>query len=413
MSPTALATQLGTIIQEAKCEGLSASVMIADELVRIFVVVPPKNCGHIEDYRAAAEIRFETLYGESTNGWHIEADWHVQHPFIACAVPQSLSTALRQVATEQRLTLTTLLPHFIATWNRWHRQLISSSWFGFVHDQHITVGLIDQQRPCGVRTIPLPDNAWTDTQWLADHVNCEALCLNVAAPTSLQLCGDLPPQWASSTIGSLQCLRLDTPTKIRSRSLLQSLRMTSIKPLRTDFAPHSVKRSVLLTQPMTWLVGAIGVLVCAGAAASAFHLIKQTQIYSTDVATIQAKHSAQQKHQSPPKVWAIPDAQAIAITSAIEQLNLPWRDVLDAIESATPANVALLSIEPDARHHVVKGMAEVKTSYEMLAYLEMLKKQEFFGRVVLTKHEINTQDTNKPYRFQFEAQWVQDRQAAK
>ena len=51
-------------------------------------------------------------------------------------------------------------------------------------------------------------------------------------------------------------------------------------------------------------------------------------------------------------------------------------------------------------------MAEAKTSDDMIAYIEQLKKQEFFTAVLLTKHEINEQDPNKPWRFQFEAQWV-------
>ena len=178
-----------------------------------------------------------------------------------------------------------------------------------------------------------------------------------------------------------------------------------MKQIYVDFAPRSVKRSVLLTQPLAWLFAGIGLLLCASAAISAFSMMKQHAL-SADAQRIQARQAEGIKHQSIQSTWTISDLQTNAVNSAIAQLNLPWRDLLDAIETATPANIALLSIEPDSKKQTIKGMAEAKTSQEMISYIERLKKQEFFGAVVLTKHEINEQDANKPYRFQFEAQWT-------
>jgi hypothetical protein len=207
------------------CEGLPAEIIVADEWVRMFMVTPPKNCSRIEDCRAAANMRFQSLYGEGVSDWHLEADWDPQYPFLACALPQPLRSALLQVATEHRLTLTSVLPHFIATWNRWHRQLTATSWFGMVHDNTLTLGIVDQQRLCGVRTVSMPDHAWNDPQWLPDYVQREALRLNVSTITSLQLGGAVPGQWATKTIGTLECTRLDgdaqTPSQAsRSASLI-------------------------------------------------------------------------------------------------------------------------------------------------------------------------------------------------
>ena len=42
-------------------------------------------------------------------------------------------------------------------------------------------------------------------------------------------------------------------------------------------------------------------------------------------------------------------AQAAAVNGAILQLNLPWRDLQDALAAATPASIALLALEPDAQ----------------------------------------------------------------
>jgi hypothetical protein len=42
----------------------------------------------------------------------------------------------------------------------------------------------------------------------------------------------------------------------------------------------------------------------------------------------------------------------------------------------------------------------------MVGYVEELKQQELFSSVMLTRHEINEQDPNRPLRFQLEAVWV-------
>jgi Tfp pilus assembly protein PilN len=408
-----LTSKLGKLIKDANCNALRTSVTVADDLVRLFIVTPPRHCGHIDDCRAAADLRFQTLYGDAVHDWQIDADWDAQQPFLACALPRSLRSALLQVAAEYRLVLTRVIPQFIARWNEWHRRLPPTSWFGFIQDNHLTLGIIDQQRLAGVRILALPDNASNDVQWLSDHVSCEALRLNLPAPTSLQLCGDIAEQWIDQTTGTLRCFRLDANNPSLSKRLspisINGKKRSKVMPsLHTDFAPNSFKRSLSQMSPTVWLLSIVGLLLCAAAGINAFSSIQQQHKLAAAIQQIETKQTERMLHQIPQKDWAIPDTQAAAVTNAIEQLNLPWRDVWDAIEAATPPGVALLSIEPDAKKQIVKGMAEAKTGYEMLAYIEQLKKQEFLGRVVLTKHEINEQDMNKPYRFQFEAQWVSE-----
>jgi Tfp pilus assembly protein PilN len=177
-----------------------------------------------------------------------------------------------------------------------------------------------------------------------------------------------------------------------------------MKPVFIDFAPQTIKRSVLMTQPLSWMFATLGLLLCGSAAVSMIYINQQNAI-NADAHRIQEQKTEGLKH-SVKSTWSIADTQAVSVNNAIAQLNLPWRDLLDAIEAATPANIALLSIEPDSRKHFIKGMAEAKTSHEMIAYIEKLKKENFFTAVILTKHEINDQDVNKPYRFQFEAQWT-------
>lgn len=178
-----------------------------------------------------------------------------------------------------------------------------------------------------------------------------------------------------------------------------------MKPIRIDFAPRSWLRAVARTHPMTWLLGGIGLVLCANVALRAWTATERYRVRETTLVRMQAQLADHIAHQPRTKPTAIPVSQAAAVNRAIAQLNLPWRDVWNAVEAATPATVALLTLEPDAGKQTVRGSAEAKTSDAMIAYVEQLKQQSCFDTVVLTKHEINEQDPNKPIRFQFEAHW--------
>lgn len=179
-----------------------------------------------------------------------------------------------------------------------------------------------------------------------------------------------------------------------------------MKPIRIDFAPHSFQRTVKRTRPAAWLFGCIGLIACTGAMLTAVELAGRHDAVRADLQQLEAQLAKRTALKREPKKFVLPEVQENAVNSTIAQLNLPWRDVLDAIEAATPGNIALLAIDPDAKKHLLKGTAEAKTSDGMIAYVEQLKQQSFFVSVVLTRHETNEQDPNRPLRFQFEAQWV-------
>jgi len=94
-----------------------------------------------------------------------------------------------------------------------------------------------------------------------------------------------------------------------------------------------------------------------------------------------------------------------AKNSAIQKLNVPWRDLLNAVERATPKNIALLSLDPDASNSMLVVVGEAGNPDSMLNYVNRLKEQDFFSDVRLVMHEINQQDPFAPYRFQIEAHW--------
>ncbi|CDG84580.1 putative uncharacterized protein [Janthinobacterium agaricidamnosum NBRC 102515 = DSM 9628] len=155
-----------------------------------------------------------------------------------------------------------------------------------------------------------------------------------------------------------------------------------------------------------WAGAVLGLLLCGGAALAGCQVFEQRQ---QRLAAIE-RAAQRQAIQSQPKQAAksavqIPEAQAVFVNAAVLQLNLPWRDLQEAVAAATPPAVALLALEPDARKRVLKISAEARNSDDMIAYIQQLKEQELFSGVQLVRHEISQLDPNRPIRFQVEAGW--------
>ena len=182
--------------------------------------------------------------------------------------------------------------------------------------------------------------------------------------------------------------------------------MSKLKSMRIDFAPRSARRTLHHLPLLAVAAGLAGLLLCMGAALGGYQLIEQQRARAHQLNHLRKRQAALSAAPVAVAVTAIPEAQAAFVNGAILQLNLPWRELQDAVAAATPRNVALLVLEPDARKHLLKITAEAKNSDDMITYIEELKQQELFTGVLLTRHEINEQDPNRPLRFQLEAQWV-------
>ncbi|MBC7455387.1 MAG: hypothetical protein H7335_17170 [Massilia sp.] len=153
------------------------SVVLADDLVRLWHVTPPRLGARLADLEAAAEQRFELLYGDAAANWCVRAAWDPVRPFLAAALPRTLLGAIEHGAAQRNLALVEIVPHFVAALNRHHAALRPDAWFGLVHDQVLTLGAMDVTRNgagiAAVRAAALPDGA--DAAWLAEHVAREAL----------------------------------------------------------------------------------------------------------------------------------------------------------------------------------------------------------------------------------------------
>jgi len=80
------------------------------------------------------------------------------------------------------------------------------------------------------------------------------------------------------------------------------------------------------------------------------------------------------------------------------RLNVPWSDVLDAIERSTTQRVALLTLEPDARTGNVALTAEARSLDDLLNYAEALGQDAAVASVRMGQHDLRAQEPGQPVR---------------
>jgi len=132
-APDALANGLRALLQESDIRGWPLSVVLADDLVRLWQVPPPQGASRMSDLRAAAALRYQALFGAAPTEWRISADWDAARPFLAAAAPEALLALLETLAVEARFHLVEVAPQFVAALNGWRRARRRGAWFGLVH----------------------------------------------------------------------------------------------------------------------------------------------------------------------------------------------------------------------------------------------------------------------------------------
>jgi hypothetical protein len=172
-----------------------------------------------------------------------------------------------------------------------------------------------------------------------------------------------------------------------------------------DFAPASWSRLIEETGPAARLAALAGLLLCAVAAWQAHRTLAALDEADGEIAGVQSEFDQRVRQKHPAADTGITEEQALVVNAAIRQLNLPWRDVLDAVEAGTPPSLELLSLEPDAKRSVIRIEAEAADSEHMLEAVESLKGQPFLAGVFLTRHAVEETDPHRPLRLQIEAAW--------
>lgn len=178
-----------------------------------------------------------------------------------------------------------------------------------------------------------------------------------------------------------------------------------MRSIRIEFAPDSIAKRLHYISFSTLLLAMFTLILLCGLVWRGQQLMQIRMHAAEKVQALKADIERVEKRQAKAPVVKLAQEQVVAVNQAIAKLNLPWTDVFDALEKASSDKVALLQVTPNSQKASLKAIAETKNGDDMIAYIEVLKQQKLFTTVLLEKHEINEQDPNKPYRFQFEVQW--------
>ncbi|EHP44247.1 hypothetical protein OR16_04697 [Cupriavidus basilensis OR16] len=373
------------------------SVVLADPLVRLFLVTPPSNLTRFEDLRCAAAIRFERLYEAHASDWHVAAAWTSEAPFPACAVPLAVLGVLARFAAARKLRFGKIVPAAFEHPRADHPlQGQETSWLLSRCGTHVTMAVRTRDRLQAIRALTWPEEAWRSWDSLHDGLSREAMRLDCALPKFLIGTGDIPAEFFANPHpnGAIHLLKVHPakPVGIR-RYPWPALDLRPGPKIRAGWTPASL------------VVCGCALAITAYAAAQSVLLATRISELQKEVAHAGMRLAARERPVDSVPVTAVKGEQVAAVNSAVRQLNLPWQRILQAIEAATPKEIALLALEPEAKRTALKGTAEAPTADGMLSYITQLKTQRTFHNVLLTRHEVNDQDPMKPFRFQFEVYW--------
>jgi hypothetical protein len=99
-------------------------------------------------------------------------------------------------------------------------------------------------------------------------------------------------------------------------------------------------------------------------------------------------------------------AEEIALArETVQRLSTPWSNLFGAIEAAASDQVALASIEPDAKAGTVVIAGDSKDYLAALTYVLNLSQAGTLSKVQLVRHEVRQNEPNKPVGFSISAAW--------
>lgn len=395
-SSDAVAAAFNSISEDALPRGSSLSLTLAGTFARLFLATPPPNATRLEDLRASATLRFTTLYGTAPDRWRIAAAWSLSAPFLAAAVADDLLGALAKFASERQLVLRRVAPSIVDQWNFVRRTVRAPETWIVSKEGALTTLLVGRKNQIqAIRQVRWGEEIWECSKSLREAIALEALKLDRSPPDHVHGVGDIPI-WISANADSYLVLQQDsTPSPLQLNGRSQALDLNLIE--RSTVSAKPTAGSMVLGMVATAIL-ALGVFQFEQLETQRRDLSHQLSALLHRVAANQASHVDQPSA-------ALNADQVISVNRAIRQLNLPWHRLLSEFEASTPQEIALLSIEPDAKHASVRGTAEAPNAIGMLDYLTQLKGVGHFGTVFLTRHEMNEQDPMHPIRFQFEVRW--------
>lgn len=164
--------------------------------------------------------------------------------------------------------------------------------------------------------------------------------------------------------------------------------------------------------PRPWagiaLAGA-AVALLAGAAVSCWQIERDNRQRSIEV-------TAQAARRLPPPPRRLSEGERVRLAQAANvaaDLRAPWGELLSTFENRGRSDIGLLKLEPDAKAGLVRVTGQARNAKALFAYLRALEADARLERVALTTQQIERDTPGQPLRFTIQAQWRNERPAAK
>ncbi|WP_029146944.1 PilN domain-containing protein [Methylophilus sp. 5] len=121
------------------------------------------------------------------------------------------------------------------------------------------------------------------------------------------------------------------------------------------------------------------------------------------VATVEHLPVAKVAAKLPVAVLSQP--QQKAAEKVVQQLNVRWFDLLQALESQQVPEIALLQLLPDANRGQFVLSGEAKSYQDLLKYVSQLQALPALSQVHLQKHQVNESHPQRPVSFEIQGGW--------
>lgn len=89
--------------------------------------------------------------------------------------------------------------------------------------------------------------------------------------------------------------------------------------------------------------------------------------------------------------------------AVVRQLALPWGGLIVLLEEASTADVALLTLQPDAEQRVLRLSGEARDREAMFEYLQRLSAAPALAEVHLVSHQVQRDAAGHPIQFSVQA----------
>ena len=118
-------------------------------------------------------------------------------------------------------------------------------------------------------------------------------------------------------------------------------------------------------------------------------------------ARVRSAQPAQNTALSPETVKRVQRANVV-----IQRLTLPWEALFAAVEAADSRQLALLTLEPNARELTVRLTGEAASVDDVLAYIDRLAQQPVLADVHLVSFDTAQRDGAVVVVFALSARWL-------